>query len=78
MPAQYKEAKESKVQTVATLRNSIKSVSIFFWPVAMFEESCGCLGAHITAIHCSYTCELPDLQQLNQVSLWQTKHRASV
>ena len=27
MPAQYEEAKESKVQTVATLRNSIKSVS---------------------------------------------------
>lgn len=28
MPAQYEEAKESKVQTVAALRNSIKSVSV--------------------------------------------------
>lgn len=28
MPAQYEEAKESKVNTVAQLRNSIKSVSI--------------------------------------------------
>ncbi len=31
MPAQYEEAKESKVQTVATLRNSIKSVSAYFY-----------------------------------------------
>lgn len=31
MPAQYEEAKESKVQTVATLRNSIKSVSAQLW-----------------------------------------------
>ncbi len=31
MPAQYEEAKESKVQTVATLRNSIKSVSAYLY-----------------------------------------------
>ena len=47
MPAQYEEAKESKVQTVAALRNSIKSVSVptftlvvdclTVWPLQIFH-----------------------------------------
>ena len=48
MPPQYEEAKESKVQTVAALRNSIKSVSTLCAFIHVGCALCNSITSHQT------------------------------
>ena len=64
MPAQYEEAKESKVQTVAALRNSIKSVSL---PILSFIVDR--LTSRPSLILPNICCDLCSVQQVLQLAI---------